>query len=153
MIRAHVAQGRNTSIAMASLPKTMQKHVHVAVGVITHGASVLVSKRADHQHQGGLWEFPGGKVEAEESVKTALARELKEELNVTVLAATPLLEVVHDYGDKVVHLDIWHVSEHTGDVRANEGQAWQWVDAQTLQDLQFPAANGPIVTATLKLID
>ncbi|MCH8501295.1 MAG: NUDIX domain-containing protein [Aliidiomarina sp.] len=138
---------------MASLPKTMQKHVHVAVGVITHGASVLVSKRADHQHQGGLWEFPGGKVETDEAVKTALARELKEELNVTVLAAAPMFEIVHDYGDKVVHLDIWHVSQHTGEVLANEGQAWQWADADTLRELKFPAANGPIVTATLKLID
>lgn len=126
--------------------------VHVAVGVITRGACVLVSRRADHQHQGGLWEFPGGKVEADESVRNALARELKEELNVTVERAEPMLEVLHDYGDKAVRLDIWHVSAHTGEIKANEGQPWQWVDAGQLQSLEFPAANKPIVAATVALL-
>ncbi|MCL4408836.1 MAG: NUDIX domain-containing protein [Gammaproteobacteria bacterium] len=126
--------------------------VHVAVGVITRGDCVLVSRRADHQHQGGLWEFPGGKVEAHEDVRTALARELKEELNVTVESAEPMLEVVHDYGDKAVRLDIWHVATHTGEIRANEGQPWQWVDAEQLQTLEFPAANEPIVAATVALL-
>lgn len=73
------------------------KRVHVAAAVI-RGAdgSVLIARRADTQHQGGLWEFPGGKVEEGETVQAALARELQEELGIHVTAARPLIKVGHD---------------------------------------------------------
>ena len=77
------------------------KRVHVAAAVIRDGSGqILIARRADSQHQGGLWEFPGGKVEADESVETALARELHEELGIVVGAARPLIQVRHDYLDK-----------------------------------------------------
>ena len=64
------------------------KRVHVAAAVIRDSSGkILIARRADTQHQGGLWEFPGGKVEADESVETALDRELQEELGITVGAA------------------------------------------------------------------
>ncbi|PTT03442.1 NUDIX domain-containing protein, partial [Pseudomonas sp. HMWF006] len=84
------------------------KRVHVAAAVIRDDSGkVLIARRADTQHQGGLWEFPGGKVEADESVETALARELHEELGIVVGAARPLIKVHHDYPDKQVLLDVW----------------------------------------------
>ena len=124
------------------------KRVHVAAAVIrgTDG-KILIARRADTQHQGGLWEFPGGKVEAGESVEAALGRELQEELGIVVKAARPLIKVQHDYPDKHVLLDVWEVSEFTGEPHGAEGQPLAWVSQRELADYPFPEANQPIVAA------
>lgn len=126
----------------------MVKRVHVAAAVIRRAdGHILLAKRADQQHQGGLWEFPGGKVEAGESVSTALRRELHEELGIAVTAARPLIKVQHDYPDKQVLLDVWEVSGFTGEPHGAEGQPLAWVSPRHLPDYDFPAANQPIVRA------
>ena len=124
------------------------KRVHVAAAVI-RGADgkILIARRADSQHQGGFWEFPGGKVEAGESVEAALGRELKEELGIVVESARPLIKVQHDYPDKHVLLDVWEVSAFAGDPHGAEGQPLAWVSQRELADYQFPEANQPIVAA------
>ena len=124
------------------------KRVHVAAAVI-RGADgkILIARRADTQHQGGLWEFPGGKVEAGESVQVALGRELQEELGIAVKAARPLIKVQHDYPDKQVLLDVWEVSSFTGEPHGAEGQPLAWVTPRDLAEYEFPAANEPIVAA------
>lgn len=124
------------------------KRVHVAAAVIrgTNG-KILIARRADTQHQGGLWEFPGGKVEAGESVEAALGRELKEELGIVVEAARPLIKVQHDYPDKHVLLDVWEVSAFSGEPHGAEGQPLAWVSPRELADYAFPEANQPIVAA------
>ena len=126
----------------------MKKRVHVAVGVISDGgANILIAKRAQHLHQGGLWEFPGGKVEAGETVEQALRRELLEELAIEVTAQQPLLVIEHDYPDKAVFLDVWWVSAFSGEPQAREGQPLRWAAAASLDEFEFPAANAPIIAA------
>ncbi|GGU71383.1 hypothetical protein GCM10009504_30700 [Pseudomonas laurentiana] len=124
------------------------KRIHVAAAVIrgTDGR-VLIARRADSQHQGGLWEFPGGKVEEGEAVQAALARELQEELGIVLSAARPLIKVKHDYPDKQVLLDVWEVSAFTGEPHGAEGQPLAWVAPRELAQYDFPAANQPIVAA------
>jgi len=122
--------------------------VHVAVAVIVNsGNEVLIALRHLHQHQGGLWEFPGGKVETGETVFNALVRETQEELAVTIQAAKPLIKIAHDYGDKSVLLDVWTVSEFTGTPQGQEGQALRWCGITDLVDDDFPAANAAIINA------
>ena len=124
------------------------KRIHVAAAVIRgEGGKVLIARRADTQHQGGLWEFPGGKVEAGETVEAALSRELQEELGITVNAARPLIKVQHDYPDKQVLLDVWEVSSFTGEPHGVEGQPLAWVSPRDLAEYEFPAANQAIVAA------
>lgn len=116
--------------------------VVVAVGVfIDTDGRVLVSRRAPEAHQGGLWEFPGGKVEAHESVGDALRRELEEELGVQIEDSEPLMAVEHDYGDKQVRLDVHRVTRWQGEARGREGQPLAWQFPADLSDWPFPDAN------------
>jgi len=120
--------------------------VHVAVGVVLNGQGrVLISKRHADSHQGGLWEFPGGKVEPGETVELALARELHEELGIDIGPVRPLMSIHHDYDDKSVHLDVWVVEEFSGRAIAREGQPLCWVALDELSGYAFPAANVPII--------
>ncbi len=127
------------------MPNTEPKRIHVAVGVIAQGEQILLARRADHQHQGGLWEFPGGKVESGESVAEALSRELQEELSIVVEQSQPLLTIEHNYPDKSVLLDVWFVPRFSGEPRGVEGQPLQWVSVQSLHTVEFPKANIEIV--------
>jgi 8-oxo-dGTP diphosphatase len=126
----------------------MNKLIRVAVGVICNSeGKILIAQRAASAHQGGLWEFPGGKVDQEESVTQALARELEEELGLHVMACEPLIQIRHDYSDKSVLLDVYTVTKFTGDIHGKEGQPIQWVTVKELDQFEFPAANRPIITA------
>lgn len=123
----------------------MKKQVHVAVGVIKKDDLIFIAKRHEAQHQGGKWEFPGGKVEAGETVTQALARELKEEIGIDVKSSTPFLEIHHDYPDKSVHLDIHLVEAFDGEAKHLEGQDHKWVAISDLNNYEFPAANVVII--------
>lgn len=122
--------------------------VWVAVGVIQNAQqAVLLTQRAQHLHQGGKWEFAGGKVEKNEVPRAALNRELYEELGIHVQRAQPLIRVHHDYGDKQVVLDVWRVTAFSGEPYSREGQPIRWVPVQQLSHYEFPAANYPIIQA------
>lgn len=121
-------------------------HVVAAAIFNAHG-EVLIARRPAHLHQGGLWEFPGGKVEPGEAVERALARELHEELGIEVERAQPLIRVPYDYPDKRVLLDIWRVDRFRGEPHGREGQPVAWAPPEALVRYEFPAANLPIVTA------
>jgi 8-oxo-dGTP diphosphatase len=122
--------------------------LHVAVGVITDSRGrILIALRHKNAHQGGLWEFPGGKLEIGESVQQALVRELKEELNISVEAMMPLIQVRHQYPDLNVLLDVWTILSFSGEAKGCEGQKIKWVLPEQLTDFHFPEANIPIVKA------
>ena len=126
------------------------KIVHVAVAVIQKGDEILIAHRPEHVHQGGLWEFPGGKVESGETVQQALKRELHEELGIDIdlqNGIQPLLRIRHDYGDKSVLLDVWRVSKFHGKARGLEGQPVKWVGKHLLTGYDFPEANKSIISA------
>ncbi len=129
------------------------RRVHVAAGVILRDRQVLIARRHQQAHQGGLWEFPGGKLEDGESVAEALSRELQEEIGITVEAAEPLLQISHDYSDKRVLLDFWTVSAFSGEPAGREGQSLEWCKLERLREREFPAANVPVVDRLLELFE
>ncbi len=126
------------------------KQVHVAVGVIVSGGEFFLTKRLEHVHQGGKWEFPGGKVEPGETVAEALHRELQEEIAIDVLSCTSLLQVKHNYVDKAVLLDVYLVENFQGEPSAQEGQQQAWFTLSDLSYLNFPEANVAIVNKLLE---
>lgn len=127
--------------------------IHVAVGAV-EGADgrILITKRSEDVHQGGLWEFPGGKLEAGETLVGGLRRELEEELGIHVLASEPLIRIHHDYGDRRVLLDVHRISDFRGDPHGREGQPLDWIHPGAMLAEDFPAADRPIINA-LRLSD
>ena len=128
--------------------------IHVVVGLIFNShKQLLIAKRPDYVHQGGLWEFPGGKVEANESAYTALIRELKEEVGIVVKQADSFMEIYHQYADKNVFLDIWisRCFDYAGasEIIGLEGQEVKWVALAHLQKYAFPEANQEIISKLL----
>jgi 8-oxo-dGTP diphosphatase len=122
--------------------------IHVAAAAIQDPRGrVLISKRADHLHQGGLWEFPGGKVEPGESPLQALSRELQEELDITPVAIEPLIKIHHQYDDREVVLDVYRVSRYEGEAKGMEGQPLRWIEPGQMRSEDFPAADRPVITA------
>ncbi len=120
----------------------------MAAGVLANArGEILVARRSDDVHQGGLWEFPGGKVEPGESSPQALARELEEELGIRLESARPLIRVRHDYSDARVLLDVWRVTAWHGSVHGREGQVIRWLNADAMPRLPMPRADVPVVAA------
>jgi 8-oxo-dGTP diphosphatase len=119
--------------------------IHVAVGLVLDNDRVFVAQRDQNAHQGGLWEFPGGKVDADETVEAALSRELNEELGIFVDYAEPVMQIKHDYKEKVVLLDVWQIIRYQGEPSGCEGQPVKWLTVNALKAEQFPAANRAIV--------
>ena len=124
--------------------------IDVAVGIVIKNKQVFLAKRSSKQHQGGLWEFPGGKREPEERPVDALIRELKEEVGITPLQTTFFESIVHDYGDKKVQLHFFLIESFDGTERGAEGQLTKWVPVSELNNYSFPKANVPIVAQLLE---
>ena len=125
--------------------------VQVAVAVIENAqGEFLIAKRPSHLHMGGYWEFPGGKVESDETVFMALQREIREELNLQIDSAVPFIRIPFQYPEKLVVLDVWRVTEYSGEAMPMENQLLKWVSFDDLSLYPFPPANRSILTA-LKL--
>jgi 8-oxo-dGTP diphosphatase len=123
------------------------KIVDVAVGLIVKNGDALLAKRAEHQHQGGRYEFPGGKVESGELVSDALVRELREELGIDIHLPQFVQRLTYHYPEKTVRLHVYRIESFDGEPIGREGQPLIWVSLSKLFGLNFPDANRPIVRA------
>ncbi len=119
--------------------------VEVAVGVLVRadGAFLLTSRPAGKPYA-GYWEFPGGKVEAGEDIRSALVRELREELGIDVREALAWRDEVVDYPHALVRLHFWKVSAWDGELRMLEGQAFSWE--------QLPVTPAPVLPGTVPVL-
>ena len=123
--------------------------VDVVAGIILKEDEVFIALRLADKHQGGFWEFPGGKVESGESFELALKRELQEEVGITLGSCQHFETLEYDYGDKQVRLHFYKVDDFSGVACGVEGQEVAWVSLARLADFQFPQANRPIVERLL----
>lgn len=122
--------------------------VHVAVAVIINqDDEFLITRRSSDQHQGDKWEFPGGKVENNETSQEALSREIREELGIEIQSAIHITDIIHEYVDdnKKVLLDFFEVKSWLGEPKGLEGQPIRWVKRKHLSQFDFPKANDEIL--------
>ena len=122
-----------------------RKTVDVAVGVLLRAdGAFLLTSRPEGKPYAGYWEFPGGKVEAGEDIRSALERELREELGIQVREASPWRDEVVDYPHALVRLHFWKVSAWDGPLRMLEGQSFAWE--------QLPVVQTPVLPGTVPVL-
>ena len=125
-----------------------------AVALVDTDGRVLISKRPDGKQLGGLWEFPGGKVEQGERPETALIRELKEELAIDVAESclAPLTFASHAYDDFHLLMPLYICRRWKGQVTGAEGQEITWVKPLRLRDYPMPPADIPLIPHLIDLL-
>src|SRR6267142_716790 len=125
-----------------------------ACALIDADGRVLIAQRPAGRSMAGLWEFPGGKVEAGETPEASLIRELKEELGIVVNAAclAPLTFASHAYPDFHLVMPLYVCRRWDGTVTAREGQSLAWVRPNRLRDYPMPPADVPLVAHLTTLL-
>lgn len=126
----------------------------VAAALIDADGRVLVQKRPEGKPLAGLWEFPGGKIEADESPEAALVRELEEELGIQVAMRdlTPLTFATEAQGDRTLVLLLYLVRTWTGTPMAHIAEALRWCPPDALGALPMPPADAPFVTRLTEIL-
>jgi mutator protein MutT len=125
--------------------RTHKPHLNVAAGLIRHEGKLLITRRPEGSHLAGMWEFPGGKQEGNESLAECLKREIKEELGLDVRAEKPLITVQHEYNTKIITLHLFPCSQVKGTPRALDGQEIRWVVPEDLEKHPFPPPDLKII--------
>jgi 8-oxo-dGTP diphosphatase len=126
----------------------------VACALIDADGRVLIAQRPEGKALAGLWEFPGGKLDAGERPETALIRELFEELGITVKEAclAPLTFASHAYMDFHLLMPLYVCRRWDGTPQPRENQALKWVRPTKLRDYPMPPADEPLIPALIDLV-
>jgi len=126
----------------------------VACALVDTDNRVLIAQRPEGKTLAGLWEFPGGKVDADERPEAALIRELKEELGITVEepCLAPLTFASHAYDDFHLLMPLYVCRKWDGVIAAREGQQLAWVRANKLRDYPMPPADIPLIAHLTDLL-
>lgn len=126
----------------------------VACALIDADSRVLIARRPEGKAMAGLWEFPGGKIEAGERPEDALIRELDEELGITTQAPclAPLTFASHAYDDFHLLMPLFVCRRFSGAPQAKEGQTLKWVRPKALRDYPMPPADAPLVAHLIDLL-
>ena len=117
----------------------------VAVAVIRHEGRLLISQRMPNDSFGGFWEFPGGKMDRGETMELCLAREIREELGITVQVGSKRMEISHRYPGRTIRLHCFDCRLLEGEPRALECAGWKWVLPAELDRFSFPPASAPLI--------
>lgn len=123
----------------------MQTLIEVAAGLIFRDRKLLITQRYPEAHLGGLWEFPGGKREADESFENCLRRELLEELAIEVEIGEIVEEIAHHYPEKSVSLRFYRCNWSRNEPQTLACPDFRWVTQRELSNFEFPAADAAIV--------
>ena len=121
------------------------KSIEVSAALIFRGGKLLITQRHHDSHLGGLWEFPGGKREPDETFEACLVREIREELGVEISVGELFEEVAHDYPEKSVHLKFFVCKLVSGEPQPLDCAAVKWIEKSQLDAHDFPAADARLL--------
>ena len=124
--------------------------IKVTAGVIIAKDKVLITRRAPKENLAGGWEFPGGKIEENETPEESLARELKEELNITVSVGDFCTEVIHDYDDMCIDLLAYYCTILSGNISITVHDKFKWVKIKDLLKYGLLPADVPIAQKVIE---
>jgi mutator protein MutT len=119
--------------------------VEVSAGLVFRNGKLLITRRHAEAHLGGLWEFPGGKREANETFEKCLVRELREELGIEVEVDELIESLTHTYPEKTVHLKFFRCRWKRNEPQALDCLDFKWVSADELSEYSFPAADARLL--------
>lgn len=119
--------------------------IEVAAGLVFRKGKLLITQRPLHAHLGGLWEFPGGKREPNETFEECLHRELREELGIEVEVRELVESLTHTYPEKTVHLRFYRCCWKSIEPQALGCPAFRWIGVAELGEFQFPAADARLL--------
>lgn len=123
-------------------------HKNIGVAVIWNNTGqILIDKRRNQGSLGGLWEFPGGKVEEGETIEECIRREIREELAIEVEVREHLITIDHTYKDFRVTLNVFNCWHFAGEPQAIESEEIRWVNLDEIDQFSFPIANIKIIEA------
>ncbi|MDP1574242.1 MAG: 8-oxo-dGTP diphosphatase MutT [Coxiellaceae bacterium] len=126
--------------------KTPPAYLHVVVGILCNEKKeILIALRPPQVVSPGFWEFPGGKVELNETLENALIREFREEVGIDVTQVTFFLKIEKAYPDKILVLNVFHIHEFSGIPVGCENQEVRFVSSDALKDYSFLPANAEII--------
>jgi len=126
------------------------KRIRVTAGVIKDNDKVLLTRRAPKENFAGGWEFPGGKIEINETPQACLARELKEELNIDVSVGKFCTEVAHDYGNMNINLIAYYCTIIDGEIQISVHDKYKWVNINDLLKYDLLPADIPIAKKVME---
>lgn len=124
--------------------------IQVAAAVIIKDNTCLIARRSPGQNLAGLWEFPGGKMEAGETPQDCLRRELREELAIDVTIGPFIAESRFEYSSGSIHLLAYQAAWIGGELTLSVHDAYAWVSGDQLYDYSYPPADEPILQALIK---
>ncbi len=128
------------------------KRIDVAIAVVVRQGKVLITRRKEDALLGGLWEFPGGKCEAHETIQQCLVRELWEELELQVRPTVTLSPINHSYAKFEVCLHPFICLIDGGKMKLIGCQDARWVEAEQLREYEFPPANAPLIEEVIRAL-
>ena len=142
------------TIAAETSSSVLPFKIVVACALIDADNRVLIARRPPHKEMGGLWEFPGGKIEPGETPEASLIRELEEELGILTWESclAPLTFASHAYSEFHLLMPLYVCRKWEGDVQARIHDAIKWVRAVKLREYEMPPADAPLIPALIDLL-
>ncbi len=123
-----------------------KKHITVCAGVIDYQGKILIAQRRRDKSLGGLWEFPGGKIEPGETREQTLTREIREEFDIDIRVGKFLTEITHEYPDFILTMYVYSASWNgQGNIRICDHEEYRFVKLQEIDRFEMPAADEPVL--------